>query len=242
MKFQNKKILITGASRGIGLAIASEFLNAGAVVKNIDIIESDLAHENFETVVFDLKNVKDIPELIKKFELDFDVLINNVGMLQKLDLLTVKIDDFQTVFDTNFMAAFVLTQEISKNFIYKNISGKIVNISSINSKVCIPTQFSYGISKAALNQLTKQSAVTLAKYNILVNAVCPGSIKTDIHNKIYENADRYVIQRTPLRRWGEPEEVAKLVTFLSSDDNTYITGECIDIDGGRMCLNFFSKD
>lgn len=237
--FQNKKVLITGGSNGIGLAITREFLNQGAIVNNIDIVASDLNNKNLKTIIFDLKNTKDISKLVKSIEVD--ILINNVGILQKLDLLSTTVEDFQNVFDINFMSAFVLTQEISKKFINKKTNGKIVNISSINSKVGIPSQFSYGISKAALNQLTKLSAITLAKHNILVNAVCPGSIKTDIHKDIYKEADSYVIQRTPLRRWGNPEEVAKLVLFLSSDDNTYITGECIDIDGGRMCLNFFSK-
>jgi NAD(P)-dependent dehydrogenase (short-subunit alcohol dehydrogenase family) len=82
----------------------------------------------------------------------------------------------------------------------------------------------------------------LAKHNILVNAVCPGSIKTNIYEDFYKDANTYVVQRTPLKRWGTPTEVANLVLFLSSDKNTYITGECINIDGGRLCLNFFSKD
>lgn len=240
ISFKNKKVLITGGSNGIGLSIVKEFLNSGAIVKNIDIVNPELSHENLETIVFDVKNINHIPELVK--DIDVDILINNVGILQKLDLLSATVDDFRHLFDINFMSAFVLTQEISRKFINKQLNGKIVNVSSINSKVGIPSQFSYGISKAALNQLTKLSAITLAKDNILVNAVCPGSIKTNICDTMYSNADEYVIPRTPLRRWGAPVEVAKLVLFLSSDDNTYITGECIDIDGGRMCLNFFSKE
>lgn len=242
INFLNKTVLITGGSKGIGSSIVLDFLELGATVVNIDIVPSKIEHENLKTVIFDLNDIKNIPNLIINLNTNFDILVNNVGVLQKIDMLNSDIDTFQKVFNVNFMSAFLLTKEIAKQFINKKIDGKIVNISSINSKVVIPSQFAYGISKAALNHLTKISAVSLAKNNILVNAVCPGSIKTGIHKDIYKDAEKYVIQRTPLKRWGLPEEVSKLVLFLSSDINTYITGECIDVDGGRMCLNFFSKE
>lgn len=239
--FTNKKVLITGASSGIGKSIAELFLNNNATVTNIDKKPLNKQHKNYNFKFFDLSNTDLIEEMFHELDQDFDILVNNAGILYKSNLLNISLNEFKNVFDVNFMAAFKLTQLFSNRLIKKSQSGKIVNISSINGKVSIPSEFVYGISKAALDHLTRISAVTLADYNILVNAVCPGSIKTNILKDNYKDVDSYVISRTPLGRWGEPSEVSKLVLFLASDLNTYMTGECINIDGGRLSLNFFKK-
>lgn len=237
-----QRVLITGASNGIGKAIAKLFLEHNATVVNIDKQQPDFSHPNFSTVIFDLANIDEIENLFLSLNKQFDVLINNAGILHRSTILEIKDTDFQNVLNVNFMSAYKLTQVVAKQFIDNKITGKIVNISSINGKVGIPSQFAYSISKAALDHLTRMSAITFAEHNILVNAICPGSIKTDITKGDYSNADEYVIARTPLARWGQPKEVAELAYFLASDLNSYITGECINIDGGRLALNFFKKN
>jgi NAD(P)-dependent dehydrogenase (short-subunit alcohol dehydrogenase family) len=239
--FTNKKVLITGASSGIGKAIAQSFLDNNAIVTNIDKNEAEIQHKNYSFKQFDLLNTELIDKMFYNLKQDFDILVNNAGILYKSNLLDISLYEFKNVFDINFIAAFKLTQIFSKELIKRSQSGKIVNISSINGKVSIPSEFAYSISKSALDHLTRTSAVTLAKHNILVNAVCPGSIKTNILRHNYKDADKYVIARTPLGRWGEPLEVSNLVMFLASNLNTYMTGECINIDGGRLSLNFFKE-
>lgn len=241
INFKNKKVLISGGSSGIGKAIVENFLKNDAFVVNLDKKEPDIIHENYFYKNFNFANLDQIEEVINNLKIDFDILVNNVGIVHKANMLETTVSEFKNVFDINFMSAFALTQCLSNNFIKNKKSGKIVNISSINAKVGISSQFSYAISKAAINHLTRLSAITLAEHNILVNAICPGSIKTEILKGAYKDADSYVKARTPLNRWGDPFEIANLALFLASDLNTYMTGECINIDGGRLSLNFFKK-
>jgi len=169
-----------------------------------------------------------------------DVLVNNAGIARTADLLEVTEEDFDAVLRVNLRGAFLMAQAVARHMVAAG-RGSIVNLSSVNGTFTIPTIASYNISKGGMNQLTRVFALALADKGVRVNAVAPGTIATEMAAAsvlVDEAARRRVMSRTPMKRFGEPSEVADVVAFLASDAASYVTGEIVVIDGGRMTLNY----
>lgn len=169
-----------------------------------------------------------------------DVLVNNAGIFRAADFLSVTEADFDAVLRVNIKGAFLVGQAVAKAMAAAR-SGAIVNMSSVNGTLAIPNIASYNVSKGGLNQLTRVMALSLSEHNIRVNAVAPGTIATELAARAVLTSDearQKIISRTPMRRLGEPSEIADVVAWLASDAATYVTGEIVTVDGGRMTLNY----
>ncbi len=236
-----KTALITGASRGIGAAIAKAMAEAGADVA----VVFNSGSEKAEAVCSEIKekygvkafyyqcNVADsaqCAELVKKVTTDLggvDILVNNAGITKDNLLLSMSEEDFDAVINTNLKGSFNMIKACGRNFIRKKY-GKIINISSVSALLGTAGQCNYAASKAGVIALTKATARELAARNINCNAIAPGFISTDMTAEL---EDKY-ISSIPLKRAGAPEDVAALAVFLASKASDYITGEVIRIDGG----------
>jgi NAD(P)-dependent dehydrogenase (short-subunit alcohol dehydrogenase family) len=169
-----------------------------------------------------------------------DILVNNAGTFKAAPFLEVSEADFDAVLRDNLTGAFLVGQAVAR-VMARAGSGSIINMSSVNSVLAIPELASYNVSKGGLNQLTRAMALALAEHGIRVNAVGPGTIATELAAQAVltsEAARQKIMARTPLRRLGEPSEIADVVAFLASDASSYVTGEIIMVDGGRMALNY----
>ena len=180
-----------------------------------------------------------IQETAERFG-SIDVLVNNAGIISKGTILDLDIKEYDRVQNVNLRACFLLTQLTAKKMITQETKGAIVNMSSVNSVLAIPNQAAYVTSKGGLQQLTRVSALALAEHGVRVNAIGPGSVRTELLDEVMvdDETRRNILSRTPLRRPGEPHEVASVALFLASDMASYITGQTIFPDGGRMALNY----
>jgi NAD(P)-dependent dehydrogenase (short-subunit alcohol dehydrogenase family) len=175
---------------------------------------------------------------------DIDIAVNNAGIIHAADFLDLTEADFDRVLRVNLKGAFLIGQAAARRMVAQVKSGKppgaIVNISSINAVVAIANHTPYCVSKGGIDQLTKVMALSLAPYGIRVNAIGPGSIMTDILKAVAtdKEAKRRILSRTPLGRIGEPEEIASIAVFLASSAASYMTGQTIYADGGRLALNY----
>ncbi|MEK9802945.1 MAG: SDR family oxidoreductase, partial [Curvibacter sp.] len=169
-----------------------------------------------------------------------DVLVNNAGIFRAADFLEVSEADFDAVLRVNLKGAFLVGQAVARVMAAAG-RGAIVNMSSVNAVLAIPAIASYNVSKGGLNQLTRAMALALVDRGIRVNAVAPGTIATELAAQAVltsEEARTRILSRTPMKRLGEPEEVAEVVAWLASDAASYVTGEIVTVDGGRMALNY----
>ena len=245
----NKIALVTGAAQGIGFACAVALAADDAQVIIVDLKESaarDAAARIGRGAVgyaCDMSVPTQIAALFDEVEASHgsvSVLVNNAGVAAPADFLDVSVEDFRKVIDLNLIGTFVATQRAARKMVADGIKGAIVNMSSINAQVAIPTIAAYCASKGGVAQLTKAASLALAPHGIRVNAVGPGSIDTAMMASV--NADpqamKTVLSRTPLGRIGDPEEVANVVAFLASDKASYVTGETIYVDGGRLGMNY----
>ena len=253
-KLEGKVAIITGAARGIGLACAKRFVAEGAKVVLADLDERDgaLAAKRLGGAArflrCDVGEARDAHRLVgmasAEFTGDIDVLVNNAGIMHGADFLELKEADFDRVLRVNLKGAFLVGQMAALKMVAQVKAGKkpgaIVNMSSINSVVAIVNHLPYCVSKGGLAQLTRVMALALAPHGIRVNAIGPGSIMTDMLATIATDreAKHRLLSRTPLGRIGEPEEIAAIAAFLASDDASYVTGETIYADGGRLALNY----
>jgi len=246
----NQKIaLITGAARGIGYACAEAIQEDGARIVIADI-DGDGVQEAAEklgnsTVAYqcDIGEQEQVSELFDKLESDVGVasiLVNNAGVAIPADFLETTLEDFQQVININLVGTFMALQRAAKAMVASEIQGSIVNMSSVNSQLAIPTIPAYCASKGGVMQLTKSSAVALASHGIRVNAVGPGSIDTAMIASVNSSPEamQAVMSRTPLQRLGSAREVGDVVAFLAGDKASYISGETIYIDGGRLAMNY----
>lgn len=253
MRLKGRRALVTGAANGIGLACAQEMAREGADVALLDLDAAGVqrAAEAIaaETGVRTLALVCDVAdaEAARAAVAEagealgvIDVLVNNAGILKPGDILTTTLEDFDAVLAVNVRAVFVIGQAVARALVAAGKPGVIINMSSINAVLAIPGQVPYVTSKGAINQLTKTMALGLADHGIRVNAIGPGTIATDILKGVLkdEAAKKGVLSRTPLKRFGEPGEIGRVAVFLASDDASYMTGQTIYPDGGRLALNY----
>ncbi len=244
--------LITGGARGIGLACAKAIRETQGADMPIVLADIDGAGaktaaaemgsncQGYECDVADSQQISTLFEAIEKDTGSVSILVNNAGIAMPTDFLDVTLEDFRKVIDINLTGSFFATQRAARKMVDDNIAGSIVNMSSINAQVAIPSIVSYCASKGGVMQLTKSAALALAPHGIRVNAVGPGSIDTDMLASVNANPEamKMVMSRTPLGRLGDASEIGNVVAFLSSDKASYITGETIYVDGGRLGMNY----
>lgn len=242
----DKVALITGATRGIGKQIALTLAEAGYNIAvnyrtlNDSVNEVKKEIETFNVnclpVQGDVSNYEDCQnmakEVIEKFG-QIDVLVNNAGITKDTLLLRMKEEDFRQVIDVNLVGTFNITKSVSQ-YMMKARSGRIISISSVVGISGNAGQSNYAASKAGIIGFTKSLAKELASRNILVNAVAPGFIKTDMTNVLNDDIKANILESIPLKREGTAKEVANVIKFLASDDSSYITGQVINIDGGML--------
>ena len=241
-KLTGKKAIVTGASRGIGLAIATELARKGADVAILSTsVKEDLAAKLSSELGVQVKsyacNVADsetVQSVFKQIIADMgtvDILVNNAGITRDGLLMRMKDEDFDAVIATNLRSVFLCTRAVARTMM-GNRSGHIVNVSSINALRGQAGQSNYAAAKAGVIGLTRTNAMELSSRGITVNAVAPGFIDTDMTAKLSPEVREKYAAQIPLGRLGQPEDVAKLVAFLASDDAKYITGQIIGVDGG----------
>ncbi|GGE14752.1 dehydrogenase [Polymorphobacter glacialis] len=248
-RLHNRRILVTGAANGLGLACAVRFIAEGArvLLTDIDTENGQSAAEtlgpNAAFIPCDVSSRPDIAAAIENCVSRWggiDVLVNNAGIAPRGDILTTDEALFDRVLAINLKAAFHATQLAAPHMIAQ-AKGVIINMSSVNAVLTIPTLLAYNVAKGGLNQLTRNTAVALAPHGIRVCGIGPGTILTELAKNAVlsdEAARRMILSRTPLGRAGEPSEIAAIAAFLASDDASYITGETIYADGGRLGLNY----
>ncbi|MEQ1499314.1 MAG: SDR family oxidoreductase [Novosphingobium sp.] len=243
-RLAGKRAVITGAAQGIGKAIAHAFAGEGAELLLVDCDAARLAETAEalaqEGLVADLALKDEVGRVFARVDARWgalDLLVNNAGVTHAAALSDLTEEDFDRVFAINLKAALWATQEAAR---LMDQGSAVINMSSVNAVLAIPNQIPYTISKAALKQLTNVTALALAPKGIRVNAIGPGSIMTDMLRGIMNDraAEDRIFSRTPLGRCGEPEEVAAVAVFLASNESSYITGQTIYPDGGRLGLNY----
>jgi NAD(P)-dependent dehydrogenase (short-subunit alcohol dehydrogenase family) len=253
-RLAGKVAIVTGAARGIGLAIAKRFVAEGANVVLADIddragtLEAKHLGASARFAACDVGDAGQVTRMLESaraaFTGDVDILVNNAGIVHGADFLSLKEDDFDRVLRTNLKGAFLCSQAVARRMVEQIKAGKpagtIINMSSINAVLAIADQVPYCVTKGGIGQLTRSISLALAPHGIRVNAIGPGSVMTEMLAKVAKDreAKRRMMSRTPLGRFAEPDEVASIAVFLASDDASYITGETIYADGGRLALNY----
>jgi glucose 1-dehydrogenase len=255
MTLENKVAIVTGGAKGIGFAIARRFASDGARVVVADVNE-DAGSRAVEEIgalgavrfvrcdVGDRADVENLVASTLQAWGSIDVLVNNAGIVHGADFLEVSEADFDRVIRVNLKGTFLVGQAVARQMVAQvqegGAPGAIVNMSSVNAVFAIANQVPYSASKGGVNQLTKVMALALAPHGIRVNAIGPGSIMTDMLASVNANSEarHRLLSRTPLGRIGDPAEIAAIAAFLASDEASYITGQTIYADGGRLPLNY----
>lgn len=245
----SKVAVITGAAQGIGAACARRLHADGAAVALWDVDEARgraLADALGARALFcrcDVSRQAEVQAALVATEAALgpvDGLVNNAGIFRAADFLDITEADWDAVIAVNLKGAFLVGQAVARAMAAHG-GGAIVNMSSVNGVMAIPSIASYNASKGAIDQLTRVMALALADRGIRVNAVAPGTIATELAKNAVLTSDEAkarIMSRTPMKRLGEPEEIADVVAFLLSDAASYVTGEIVVVDGGRMTLNY----
>jgi NAD(P)-dependent dehydrogenase (short-subunit alcohol dehydrogenase family) len=252
-RLAGKVAIVTGAANGIGQACARRFAADGAAVAlaDIDAAAGEAAAASIRLaggaaiyVATDVTNRAAIEALVKRTVAELgglDIMLNNAGVALSATVLEMSDEIFDKVLSVNLRSAFIGTQLAAREMVASGKGGVIINMSSVNALLAIPGLAAYGCTKGALNQLTKVAAIELAPHNIRVVAIGPGTILTELAQKAVmadEAGRKKILSRTPIGRAGEPSEVASVAAFLASSDASYITGQTIYPDGGRLALNY----
>lgn len=258
MLLQDRVAIVTGGASGIGRAIVERMAKEGAKVVVVDVDEDagrEVVHavENLgRDAVFKSANIAeplDVHNLVAVATEQFqrlDILVNNAAIVETSAFLDLTEADFDKVLDTNLKGAFLLSQAVARKLVSQRemdakdrSPGAIVNMTSISAEFGLADHVAYTVSKGGLAQLTKSMALALAPHGIRVNAVAPGSIEAGVLDTLLSDKTQRdaALQRTPLGRFGTPDEIAAIVAWLASDEASYLTGTTIWAEGGRMALN-----
>ena len=250
MKLRDKVALVTGAAQGIGFACAQAFAAEGAKVMLVDLNEGAVqaaaakVGKSAAGTACDVskKSAVDraVAATVEKFG-RLDILVANAGIVHAAEFLDIDEADFDRVLAVNLKGVFLAGQAAARQMVKQGGGGSIINMSSVNAVLAIPNQVPYVVSKGAINQLTKVMAVALAKHGIRVNGIGPGTILTELAKTAVlgnKEAERKILSRTPMGRMGEPAEIAQVAVFLAGDGASYLTGQTIYPDGGRLALNY----
>ena len=249
---EDRVAVVTGGAQGIGAACAERFAQDGAAVAVWDV--NDAAGRALAQRLVDAgrRAVYCHCDVSRKSEVEaalgatesalgpIDALVNNAGIFRAADFLDIAESDWDAVLDVNLKGAFLVGQAVARAMT-KSGGGAIVNMSSVNAVTAIPSIASYNASKGGINQLTRVMALALADQGVRVNAVAPGTIATELAREAVLGSDearRRILSRTPLKRLGEPAEIAEVCAFLLSSAASYMTGSIVYVDGGRLALNY----
>jgi len=249
---QGRVVVITGGAQGIGEACARRLVQDGAAVALWDLADdagrqlTDSLNAAGGQALYLHCNVADKAEVdaalaatLARFG-QVDGLVNNAGIFKAAPFLEITEADWDAVIAVNLKGSFLVGQAVAREMV-KQQRGAIVNMSSVNGTLTIPSIASYNASKGAINQLTRVMALSFADQGVRVNAVAPGTIATELARSAVLTSDEAkarIMSRTPMKRLGEPGEIADVVAFLLSDAASYMTGEIVVVDGGRMTLNY----
>ena len=252
MDGKSRSVIVTGAAQGIGFACARRFANDGAhvVLADIQADKGEAAAHSLRSAgakamfvacdVGDRGQVEALLEATVEAYGGLDVMISNAAILHPADILELEEEDFDRVVRVNLKGFFLTGQAAARQMVAQGRGGVIINMSSIQAYITNANLLSYAVCKGGVKQLTVAMALALAPKGIRVNAIGPGSIATEMVMQLIasDEARRTVMSRTPMGRLGEPEEIAAVAAFLASDEASYITGETVNADGGRLGLNY----
>lgn len=243
MKLQGKIALITGGASGLGEAIAHDFVKNGATVAIVDVdadgaarVASDITADGGKAIALtlDVSDETQVPAIVAEVAETLgpvDILVNSAGIARLIPFLDVTVEDFDLVHNVNVRGTFLVAQEVAKRMVGRG--GNIINIASASGRRGNYGRTVYGTGKAGVIRLTEIMAVELAQHDIRVNVIAPGPIETPIvAPQLTEEGRKNWTDVVPMARWGRPEEIATAASFLASDEASFVTGHCLDVDGG----------
>jgi NAD(P)-dependent dehydrogenase (short-subunit alcohol dehydrogenase family) len=250
---EGRPVVVTGGAQGIGEACARLLAAQGAPVALWDVADgpgealaAELSGQGTKAV-YCRCDVSSKPQVEAALAASVAALgpirglVNNAGIFKAAPFLDVTEADWDAVIAVNLKGSFLVGQALARHMVGHGSGGSVVNMSSVNGRLTIPSIASYNASKGAIDQLTRVMALSLADRGVRVNAVAPGTIATELAAKAVltsEEAKARILSRTPMKRLGEPAEIADAVAWLLSDASSYVTGEIVVVDGGRMTLNY----